>query len=1111
MFRIGNQTSFSAPPMRPFEFAVENGFEAFEWFPDRHLTGEGWDMGDIDATARRLIKETALKQGISLSVHAPLGLSPLRGEGAFAETISFAKDIGAGILNIHLVNDRGLGPFAEAISRLKDKLGGIGLSVENTPITAPEDFNALFSLLGGIDGVGMCFDMGHANLFGGTKNDYIGFLGRLESHVPVIHLHMHENHGEGDSHLALFSGPSGGNPDGIKRLIGKMKERGFSGSVIFEQWPEPPGILIEARRKLKAIIGERPASGGPPQGGKAEGFMGRLIESDRNARSYREKLKGVAALLDDETPGAGGLSALYVYLKFINSGEIKCLEDGRHFRPSNHARLSLAISGRLDALESPETASVIRRLRPLLPSHEGEFLRAEPLTRIRDIAHRNDIPKELKSEIKHTLQNKLHRCAGPEDLETSALMLERISGGGYPDAFVGEFKIFHEELKEFFNAGALSGRLRRLLPASKPADSALIKKVLSFKESENESYKELLGGLEALSRLRLRLAEMPLPQRSFAPTDAAVEDFVFVVLSRLINALDSGGIREALNVSSLALENMALSGIEPKECRALEAEFLSLTKEEPIAPLRLKAALDRCERLVEGQVQRTFKMFEESSGILGRALGVEEHAVKTFAEGDLRGSVAFQLSKLISGISAKLRRLAALPLWDAIVTGRAEGRLIHAGSLDEIRETGEGIIVHLSRAEGDEEIAPFVRGIILGREVPRLSHLALRARQAKVVCAVCEDRDEFNGLKGLSGSTVALDVSPDSVRVERKSSSQKPDVRVLGLFQKRFAGDDALLRLAALRFKEAGLGAEVHASGDGELEALMEFTKDISPVTVHLERGIDLLDGEHRRFIAALARRFAGRIYGIILHDQREIENRFEDYVSSVRMLDGALRGIKDAPLVFIEYAVFLDPELYAGVFEAIGNLSSISACIDTGHIGIRKAAAEYSLMRPGGNVLDLRRDASAMKAAMGDVQEAVGGALSEVLRVIKRISEHKKTVHFHLHDGHPFSSVSDAGVSDHVSFGGEIPLPFNLNGKGAVRPMFGPSGLSSIVREALSSFDSATFTLEIHPDGGRSPLGKYAALFNQWPDKTNAEKMNHWLSEIVENQRLLAGFIGGL
>jgi phosphoglucan,water dikinase len=41
-----------------------------------------------------------------------------------------------------------------------------------------------------------------------------------------------------------------------------------------------------------------------------------------------------------------------------------------------------------------------------------------PMTRIRDIAHRNDIPKDMKLAIKHRLQNKLHRCAEPSDLKT---------------------------------------------------------------------------------------------------------------------------------------------------------------------------------------------------------------------------------------------------------------------------------------------------------------------------------------------------------------------------------------------------------------------------------------------------------------------------------------------------------------------------------------------------------------------------------------------------------------------------------------------------------------------------------------------------------------------
>lgn len=63
----------------------------------------------------------------------------------------------------------------------------------------------------------------------------------------------------------------------------------------------------------------------------------------------------------------------------------------------------------------------------------------------------------FQQEIKHTIQNKLHRNAGPEDLVATELMLGRITKnpGEYNVAFVEEFKIFFKELKDFFNAGRL--------------------------------------------------------------------------------------------------------------------------------------------------------------------------------------------------------------------------------------------------------------------------------------------------------------------------------------------------------------------------------------------------------------------------------------------------------------------------------------------------------------------------------------------------------------------------------------------------------------------------------------------------------------------------------
>tara|TARA_B100000768_G_scaffold153420_1_gene149636 strand:- start:81 stop:380 length:300 start_codon:yes stop_codon:yes gene_type:complete len=57
--------------------------------------------------------------------------------------------------------------------------------------------------------------------------------------------------------------------------------------------------------------------------------------------------------------------------------------------------------------EDESSVLVMRNVHPWLPSFSGEFTCSVPMTRIRDIAHRNDIPQDLKLEIKHTLQNKV--------------------------------------------------------------------------------------------------------------------------------------------------------------------------------------------------------------------------------------------------------------------------------------------------------------------------------------------------------------------------------------------------------------------------------------------------------------------------------------------------------------------------------------------------------------------------------------------------------------------------------------------------------------------------------------------------------------------------------
>jgi hypothetical protein len=71
-------------------------------------------------------------------------------------------------------------------------------------------------------------------------------------------LHLHENYGDRDSHLTLFTGPSRDNTTGLEGLIDRLARRGFAGSAILEQWPWPPSLLVDARKRLRGLFDKHP-------------------------------------------------------------------------------------------------------------------------------------------------------------------------------------------------------------------------------------------------------------------------------------------------------------------------------------------------------------------------------------------------------------------------------------------------------------------------------------------------------------------------------------------------------------------------------------------------------------------------------------------------------------------------------------------------------------------------------------------------------------------------------------------------------------------------------------------------------------------------------------
>ncbi|XP_062164628.1 phosphoglucan, water dikinase, chloroplastic isoform X1 [Alnus glutinosa] len=570
-----------------------------------------------------------------------------------------------------------------------------------------------------------------------------------------------------------------------------------------------------------------------------EGLALKLVESDRSARNWWRKLEVVRELLTESFQSEDRLEFLLysaIYLKWINTGQIPCFEDGGHHRPNRHAEISGLIFRELERISCGKDTSlqevlVIRKIHPCLPSFKAEFTASVPLTRIRDIAHRGDIPHDLKQEIKHTIQNKLHRNAGPEDLVATEAMLARITKnpGEYSGAFVEQFKIFHHELKDFFNAGSLTEQLESISESMDERGLSALRLFLecqrslnAVEESSNASENIGIGlfktmqSLNVLREIIVKGLESGL--RNDAP-DAAIamrqkwrlceiglEDYSFVLLSRFLNVLEAvGGVHwltksvESGNISSwndplgalvVGIHQLGLSGWKPEESAAIENELLAwqdrgLSEREgsedgkTIWALRLKATLDRARRLTEEYSEALLQIFPQKVQLLGKALGIPENSVRTYTEAEIRSGVIFQISKLCTVLLKAVRNALGSQGWDVLVPGAALGTLIQVESIvpGSLPSSVKGpIILVVSKANGDEEVTAAgsnIVGVVLLQELPHLSHLGVRARQEKVVFVTCEDDDKVADIQRLTGKYVSLEASSTGVNLFPATSNNR--------------------------------------------------------------------------------------------------------------------------------------------------------------------------------------------------------------------------------------------------------------------------------------------------------------------------------------------------
>ena len=156
------------------------------------------------------------------------------------------------------------------------------------------------------------------------------------------------------------------------------------------------------------------------------------------------------------------------------------------------------------------------------------------------------------------------------------------------------------------------------------------------------------------------------------------------------------------------------------------------------------------------------------------------HVGPTHVDAVVRAGVPFQLSRFLATMLRVSSDAAGVTPggYDAIVLGTGVGVLTECDALEPGAvgdpATSPPVVALVWDADGDEEVSAagsHVKGVVLARDLPHLSHLAIRARQEKVPLAATEDANSLAYARSLLGKNVALKVEPDGKVSPREAAA----------------------------------------------------------------------------------------------------------------------------------------------------------------------------------------------------------------------------------------------------------------------------------------------------------------------------------------------------
>lgn len=523
-----------------------------------------------------------------------------------------------------------------------------------------------------------------------------------------------------------------------------------------------------------------------------------MAETRHNSWTLMHRFNLCYDLLEGVKNNINGLALIYVWLRF---SAIRQLDWQRNYNTKpkelSHSQDRLTLKLAILYVDSgAESKGLIRLILATLGrGGEGQRIRDDIL----HIMHKHHI-KEVSGRFMEEWHQKLHNNATPDDIAICHAYLEFLRSNGDLDRFyktledngvtkkrlegferpivtppdfvphlknglIYDFENYLKLLKSIHSGTDLETAVNTVRNLLDKDMINLLNNILYRRDADKQSAVNLSAMItEARGRLVsfLNADRDNYHARSFLYLDLALEEFLRIVIERNIHLRFDGD--QLVELIGLTVKNMRFShnneeGLE--DCSNHWEMLKELPHFDHDWSLHARSILDRLERSTGAFIDRYYRLFQPKAELLGNAFKADSWTITLFSEEIVRGRPAFALSQLIRQLDPILRKAANLGNWQIISRGDGMGRLEIVNNLRTIqmKKYYNPTVIVADKVTGDEEIPENVKAVITSDVTDIVSHIAVRARNSRILFATCYDTNIISRLKSLNNSLVNLTIN----------------------------------------------------------------------------------------------------------------------------------------------------------------------------------------------------------------------------------------------------------------------------------------------------------------------------------------------------------------